>query len=349
MQYELDGPGVSDFLERVTPSSVGSLKNHRSTLSCFLDEETGGIIDDTVLARLADDRLYFVTNAGTRTKVNKHLRAEIDRWNEVDGKPAVALKQLPQHGLLALQGPHAVALLKPLLERPQDNILRDLYFGQSIFARLRLPDGTLTSQILVSRGGYTGEDGVELSIPSPEETRSVAHLLLDASGEDKLRLAGLAARDSLRLEAGMCLYGHDMDENTTPVEASLTWIIGRDRRTPDTATFHGAQRILQQLRPRLEGGGVERRRVGLIVSAPAREGKRIIDRDGHDVGVVTSGGPSPTFGKNIAMGYVRYGSHKNETALGVDIRGKVRDAWVTKMPFINVQYHKAPRPASVRN
>jgi aminomethyltransferase len=173
----------------------------------------------------------------------------------------------------------------------------------------------------------------------------VTEALLEAGGPEKVQFAGLGARDSLRLEAGMCLYGHDLDESTTPVEAGLSWIIPKERRTAD-AGYYGAEVIAKQLVAKSKGGaGVERRRIGLIVEgAPAREGAEIVSRaEGKEsvkLGVVTSGCPSPTLGKNIAMGYVKDGFHKAGTEVDVLVRGRARKAVITKMPFVPTKYWK---------
>lgn len=224
----------------------------------------------------------------------------------------------------------------------EDVGLKALYFGQCISVPITSPDlvgpDPTQTDILISRGGYTGEDGFEISIP-PALTLSFTQHLLHAGGKDRLRLAGLGARDSLRLEAGMCLYGHDLNDDTTPVEAGLSWVVHQDRRA--AGGFHGAETILQQLRPAKEGGGVKRRRVGLIVEgAPAREGADIVGEGEEVIGNVTSGCPSPTLGKNIAMGYIRSGMHKAGTEVGVIVRGKRRGAVVTKMPFVKTNYWK---------
>ena len=178
-------------------------------------------------------------------------------------------------------------------------------------------------------------------MPDPETTVKVAKALLDAGGRDRIRPAGLGARDSLRLEAGMCLYGHDLSEDTTPVEAGLSWVIGRDRRSGES-NFHGSHVLLKQLKPKREGGGTLKKRVGLIVEGvPAREGAQIRTRDDQRaIGKVTSGGPSPTLGKNIAMGYVETGFNQAGTELQVRIRGKSRNAQVVKMPFLPSRYWK---------
>lgn len=228
----------------------------------------------------------------------------------------------------------------------EDVELKALYFGQCKHVTLNLapkqssdPD----TPILISRGGYTGEDGFEISIP-PALTVAFTTHLLESGGRERLRLAGLGARDSLRLEAGMCLYGHDLDDKTTPVEAGLSWIVHKDRRA--SGGFHGDETILRQLRAVKDGGSPPtRRRVGLIVEgAPAREGADITNPTGTDsaemVGRVTSGCPSPTLGKNIAMGYIKNSLHKAGTPIEVLVRGKKRKAEVVKMPFVKSQYWK---------
>ena len=255
---------------------------------------------------------------------------------------------LDHWGLIALQGPLSADILqRALVTAGVDNVdLKALYFGQCKYITIELPlqqSSDLAPPILVSRGGYTGEDGFEVSIP-PELTVPFTNHLLESGGSEKLRLAGLGARDSLRLEAGMCLYGHDLDDKITPVEAGLSWIVHQDRRA--RGGFHGDKTILEQLRPVKDGGSPpKQRRVGLIVEgAPAREGAVIIDPTGPEpaevVGKVTSGCPSPTLGKNIAMGYIKSPLHKAGTPVEVLVRGKRRKAEVVKMPFVKSQYWK---------
>jgi len=341
VQRHLSGPGAADFLRAVTPSAADELGLHRSTLSALLWRDTGGIVDDTVVSRLGDELFYLVTNAACRDKDDRYLADELAAWA---GRP-VAHEELAGWGLLALQGPLAAELLGEVLADGEAADLPGVLFGSSLFARVRLAGGELSSPLLVSRGGYTGEDGFEISTP-PDEAAAVAEALLARGGPERLRLAGLGARDSLRLEAGMCLYGHDLDDTTTPAEAGLGWIVPKSRRG-DGAGFHGAAAILPQLVPAAKGGkGVARRRVGLVVSgAPAREGAEIVSGEGEVVGTVTSGCPSPTLGKNIAMGYVKDGLHKAGTELAVVVRGKRRGAVVTKMPFVPTKYWKGPASA----
>ncbi|AEO54274.1 hypothetical protein MYCTH_2313750 [Thermothelomyces thermophilus ATCC 42464] len=348
VQRVFSGPGAARFLQRVTPSGLEALPVHRSTLSCLLrDDGSGGIVDDCVITRLPGDRFYVVTNAACRDKDDAYLAREADKWNR--SSPAADGWEVKEErwglgGLIALQGPDAAGILAGVLEAGGLDLTQVL-FGQSFFAKIRLAGGKVSSPVLVSRGGYTGEDGFEISIPA-EEAIAVTEALLEAGGPDKVQLAGLGARDSLRLEAGMCLYGHDLDESTTPVEAGLSWIIPKERRTAD-AGFYGAEVISKQLvSPAKGGSGVARRRIGLIVEgAPAREGAEIVSRaegsnDRIQLGVVTSGCPSPSLGKNIAMGYVKEGFHKAGTEVDVIVRGRPRKAVVTKMPFVPTKYWK---------
>ncbi|KAF2120858.1 hypothetical protein BDV96DRAFT_485287 [Lophiotrema nucula] len=334
VQHEFSGPGAEAFLQSITPSDLTLLPDFNSTLSTFLHRETGGIVDDTVITRLSDDKFYVVTNAGCREKDLAYIASELEAWNG-DSNEAVEWQVLEKQGLVALQGPLAAVILKEVLDNESTKALDTLYFGQSRYATIKGTD----AKVLVSRGGYTGEDGFEISIP-PYATAAITEYLLD-SAKDKLRLAGLGARDTLRLEAGMCLYGHDLDDSITPVEAALSWIIGKDRRAK--GGFHGDSVILQQLKKKSEGGGVSRRRVGFIIEgAPAREGAEVVNAEGEKIGNITSGCPSPALKKNIAMGYIKDGLHKSGTEVEVLVRGKRRKATVTKMPFIPSKYFKAP-------
>lgn len=291
-----------------------------------------------MITRLGPETFYIVTNAACREKDTAYLTEQIGDFT-AEGGQKIDWEVLDGWGLVALQGPLSAAVLENVLVDRAEAKLHQLYFGQSRFLRLRLRSGDASVPVLASRGGYTGEDGFEISLP-PDTVASVTESLLQSAGTEKLRLAGLGARDSLRLEAGMCLYGHDLDDSTTPVEAGLSWIVGRDRRTG--GGFLGSDVILRQLKPIKDGGGgVSRRRVGFIVDgAPAREGAEIVDAEGDVIGKVTSGCPSPTLGKNIAMGYVKSGHHKAGTEVGVVVRGKRRTAKVTKMPFVASKYWK---------
>lgn len=312
---------------------------HRSTLSVFLHPKTGGIVDDTIITRLGSEEFYVVTNAACRDKDISYLTTHLTNFKSGFPSQPVEWEILEDWGLVALQGPLSSQILKSVLSDPKTANLETLYFGQSKFLSITLADGSSSPPLLVSRAGYTGEDGFEISTP-PGSVPAVSETLLKAGGEDKVRWAGLGARDSLRLEAGMCLYGHDLDDSTTPVEAALGWVVGKDRRSE--GGFFGDEIIQGQLKPVKNGGaGLSRRRVGMVVEgAPAREGAEIVDEAGTVIGKVTSGCPSPSLGRNIAMGYVKEGFHKSNTELGVLIRGKTRKATVTKMPFVASKYWK---------
>ena len=320
-------------------------------------------MDDTVITRLGPEAFYIVTNAACREKdmayLSKHIKDYTAEEGHDDSEARINWEVLDGWGLIALQGPLSSSILEPLIMEP-DVDLKRIPFGQSRFLTLCISSSsspTTFPPVLVSRGGYTGEDGFEISTP-PELTQPITQSLLGSAGPDKLRLAGLGARDSLRLEAGMCLYGHDLDDSTTPVEASLGWIVGRDRQ-PDVSagstSFLGADVILKQL----QSGEIPRKRIGLIMTddrAPAaREGASIVsipptnnNNDNNDsinpdeppiIGKVTSGSPSPTLGKNIAMGYITSPDHRKQgSQVGIVVRGKVRRAEVVRMPFIKLNY-----------
>lgn len=209
-------------------------------------------MDDTVVTKHADDAFYVVTNAGRRKEDLAWFRSKLDEWNigsVAKEKGKVELEVLENWGLLALQGPEAATILQGLTAFD----LKSLTFGRSAFVPLE------GFNVHVARAGYTGEDGFEISIP-PAQTLELTKMLL----RPPVQLTGLGARDSLRLEAGMCLYGHDLDENTSPVEAGLTWVIGKERR--EKGGFIGAENVQKHIKE-----GPPRRRVGLIVEgAPAR-------------------------------------------------------------------------------
>jgi len=353
VQRMFTGPGAAQFLQRVTPSDIEGLGEHRSTLSTLMTTDgTGGISDDTIITRLPEQRFYVVTNAGCRNKDNAYFEAEMAKWNAEPEHQTLQVEQsqLDGWGLVALQGPEAEAVLAETLANPEELDLKKLLFGQSAYAKLKLAGTEISSPLLISRGGYTGEDGFEISIPV-DESVGVTEAILATGGPERVQFAGLGARDSLRLEAGMCLYGHDLNDTITPVEAALSWIIPKERRKAD-AGFYGAEVIAKQLVPKSKGGsGVQRRRVGLLVEgAPAREGAEIVTRategaESRKIGVVTSGCPSPTLGKNIAMGYVEDGLHKSGTEVDVLVRGRPRKAVITKMPFVPTKYWKGVAPA----
>ncbi|XWW93030.1 hypothetical protein V2A60_000958 [Cordyceps javanica] len=341
VQHIFKGPDAAAFLERVTPSAWATQGHMQSKLTTFLWPGTGGIVDDTVITRLGEDEYYVVTNGACLDKDTKYIDEQLGQFGG-----AVEWTRLDNSGLFALQGPQAAEILAQVIDRDYADVdLKSLYFGNAVWAQLKLAGGAKTHPVLISRGGYTGEDGFEVSFngklyPAFDTTTPAVEALLAAAGPERLQMSGLGARDSLRLEAGMCLYGHDLDDTITPVEAGLSWIIPKERRATD-AGFHGAEVVVPQMTPRSKGGaGVQKRRVGLVVEgAPAREGATI-QKDGETIGTITSGVPSPTLGKNIAMGYIKDGQHKSGTEVDVVVRGRKRKAVVAKMPFIQTRYWK---------
>ncbi|CAG8466635.1 2612_t:CDS:2 [Paraglomus occultum] len=314
--HRLTGKDRIAFLEKLIVADVQNLPSGKSTLSVFTNEN-GGIIDDTVICK-HDDHIYIVSNAACAEKDLAHMRTELDKFQKSGGD--VELDVITDHGLLALQGPKSAEVLQNILN--QD--LNDFKFMNGRFMKIK------GIECHVARSGYTGEDGFEIAVPGPEATH-LSEILLS---NPVVRLAGLGARDSLRLEAGLCLYGHDLDDTTTPVEAGLTWTIGKRRR--EEGGFIGAEKILPQIKD-----GVARRRIGLVVEgAPARENAEILSESGETIGKVTSGGPSPSLKKNIAMGYVKSGYHEQGTDLQVKVRNRLQKANVVKMPFVPARYHK---------
>ncbi|MBR0679644.1 glycine cleavage system aminomethyltransferase GcvT [Roseomonas eburnea] len=307
-QAELVGEGAAAALERVTPADVQGLKPGRQRYG-LLTMEDGGILDDFMVANLGD-RLFLVVNAS-----RKHL--DLPRIAAV--LPAgVALKPLPDRALIALQGPGAVAAIATLAP----GIAGLSFMGVGSFEIAGVP-------ALVSRSGYTGEDGVEVSVPA-ERAEAFARALLALPG---VQAAGLGARDSLRLEAGLCLYGNDIDETTSPVEAALTWTIGKRRRTE--WNFPGADRVREEL-----ANGTRRLRVGIRPEGrqPARGHTPVHAPGGAAIGEITSGGFGPSLNGPMAMGYVAREHAADGTALELMVRGKALPARVAPTPFVPHRY-----------
>lgn len=337
---------------KITPSSVDKLEDNRSTLSCLLEEGTGGIIDDCVITRLGPESFYFVTNAGRRKEDLEFLEKEIEAFRQTHDpktrESVINWQVLDNRALIALQGPSAAAVLQSLVTVGEASVEADLstlHFGQCRQLHLTFPDGTHTpSRLLVSRTGYTGEDGFEISIPieqDPTLPTRITKLMLESPD---VRLAGLAARDSLRLEAGMCLYGHDLSTAQTPPSGSMAWIVSQDRRdrSSPSSNFNGSSVILAQI---AGDSPLQERRVRFNVEAgpPAREGASIVSLEdtSSPIGVVTSGLPSPSLdGANLAMGYVKTGYQKGGTELGVLVRKKLRKAKVTWKPWVATKFYK---------
>ncbi|ODQ67316.1 aminomethyltransferase [Nadsonia fulvescens var. elongata DSM 6958] len=323
LQHKFSGPDAVKLLEIVTPGDIQGLSDFNSTLSVLLNDK-GGIIDDTIITRWDKDTFYVVTNAGCRDKDLAFLKSEIQ-------KNGLSVNhEIIYGGLLALQGPKAAQTLQQFTSAD----LSKLTFGSSTFLNL----GSF-GDVHVARGGYTGEDGFEISITDPKAAVDFAKALIEEKSDTVIPV-GLAARDSLRLEAGMCLYGHELNESITPIEAGLAWVIGKNRRQlgDSAANFNGAQTILSQLNNKKEL--VFKTRIGFTSKGPAaRENCDIFVRD-EKVGIVTSGSPSPSLGGNIGMAYINKPYNKIGTDITILVRGKPRSATVAKMPFLQPNYYR---------
>ncbi len=306
-QVRLDGADAARALETLVPGDIAGLAPGRMRYT-LLTNDQAGIIDDLMVTNRGD-HLHLVLNAARKDIDTAHLRRHV-----------ASLTPLPGHALLALQGPEAAAILDRLA--PGAGTL-----GFMASAALSI-DGI---DCVASRSGYTGEDGFEISVPGDAATRLARRLL----AEPEVKPAGLGARDTLRLEAGLCLYGHDIDETTTPVEADLAWAIGKRRRAE--GGYPGAAIVAQQLE-----AGAPRRRVGIKPDdrAPARDGADIVASDGRVIGRITSGGFGPTVGGPIAMGYVAPEFTAPGTPLGLVVRGTTRPARVAALPFVPHRYSR---------
>jgi aminomethyltransferase len=316
-QLFLSGEGVEPAVEALLPIDLASLKRYAPRYSLLLDEN-GGVLDDLMVTRW-DSGFYLVVNGATKWDDIAHLREHLP--------DEVTLNHLEDSALLALQGPEAFAALDRLTtgETP----LADLTFMKGCTFTLAGVDAW------ISRSGYTGEDGFEISVPA-DTAAHVADLLC---AQPEVRPIGLGARDSLRLEAGLPLFGHDLTPDTTPVEADLAFAINKRRRAE--GGFPGAERILAQL-----ASGPARLRVGLALEGrmAAREGATVLSGN-ESVGNVTSGGFSPSLQRPIAMAYVDKSHAAPGTELAVEMRGKLLPARVVPMPFVPHRYHrKGDRP-----
>lgn len=313
-QCRISGADAIAQFERFVPGDYETLKAGRQKYSLLLNAE-GGIIDDLMAGKPDHDGLFVVVNAGNKDEDFAFWSANL----QGDAK----LKVLDDRALIAIQGPEAAEVMAQ-----HEPVLAEMGFMDC--ARLML----FGVDCFVSRSGYTGEDGYEISVPASDADRIWDAILEDA----RVKPIGLGARDSLRLEAGLPLHGHDIDPSTSPVEGALTFALSKSRK--EAANFNGAERIMKEL-----ADGPSRVRVGLSVKegAPAREGAEIADADGNVIGTVTSGGPSPTLGRNIAMGYVPPRYAELGTELKVIVRGKPAAAEVIAMPFVAQRYYRKPK------
>ena len=314
-QLLFHGPNLDKALETLLPGDLQSLKDGRLRYSMLLGED-GGIVDDLMATRRGE-HFYLVVNGATKAGDIEQFERRLPR--------EIAFDHMKEQSLLALQGPEAVAVLEALIPG-----VAELSFMQAGLFRWN------DRPLWISRSGYTGEDGFEISVAS-RDVEALANALV---ADERVKPIGLGARDSLRLEAGLPLYGHDLAGHITPVMADLLFAIGKRRRAE--GGFPGAIRILGEI-----DNGPLQKRVGLLVDGkqPVREGALILDREGNEIGRITSGGHSPTLGRPIAMGYVATAQAVPGTFLKLEQRGKLFQAQVTPMPFVPHQYHRKPQGA----
>ena len=303
-------------LEKVLPMDVLGLEIGRQRYG-FLTTDEGGILDDLMFSNRGD-HIFVVLNAACKDSDIKYLRSLLE--------PNISIKEIESRALIALQGPASEAVLGKYHPQIENMKFMDVE--------------TLTidgAECWISRSGYTGEDGFEISIPA-EAAEPITRSILS---NQNVEFIGLGARDSLRLEAGLCLYGHDIDQATTPVEASLTWAIQKARRSNGSRAsgFIGSEIILKQL-----AGGTNKKRVGLLpqTRAPMREGVEIFatETSREAIGKITSGGYGPTVGYPIAMGYINSEYANSEDDLFGELRGKRVPVKVSNLPFVPLNFKR---------
>ena len=310
-QIRLQGNNVINKLQEILPSNISDIKNGQQRYTVLLNDQAG-IVDDLMVSRYKDD-LILVVNAACKEKDLNYLKQHLD--------DSVTVELLNDRSLIAIQGPTSVNILQRL-----NSECMNLTFMQCGLYDLK------SSRCFISRSGYTGEDGFEISIPNDQVDHIVTTLLEHAD----LELAGLGARDTLRLEAGLCLYGHDIDDTITPLEAGLGWVISKQRLEASTA-YPGRDIIQQQMVQ-----DVKRQRTGLVVEAktPVREQNKILDSDGNIIGHVTSGSYSPSLNRPIAIAMLDKSFIKNNTELLAEVRRRTYPVRVTSLPFVPHRYHK---------
>lgn len=313
-QVRLTGPDAAAALETLVPVDIIDLPAGTQRYALFTNE-SGGVMDDLMVAN-AGDSLFVVVNAACKEQDIAHMQKHLAGRCKIE--------VLEDRALLALQGPAAGAVMARLAPET----------AKMIF----MATATVTlagAQCYISRSGYTGEDGFEISVPA-DKAEALARELLS---HPEVAAIGLGARDSLRLEAGLCLYGHDLDVNTSPVESSLLWALSKPRRADGARPggYPGADVVLVHV-----AGGVARKRVGLRPNTrvPVREGTELVDASGRKVGIVTSGGFGPTLEAPVAMGYVDTALAKPGTALSAMVRGKPVPVEVASTPFVPQRYFR---------
>lgn len=313
-QLIISGDGVVTALEALVPVDLGALEINQQSYALFTNEE-GGVIDDLMITRLGENQFFLVINAACKEKDISHMRAKLKGFE---------IELLEERALLALQGPRAKDVLAKYISG-----LENLGFMWGMHSEIEGID------CYINRAGYTGEDGFEISVNN-SEAEKLARLLLI---HKEVEAVGLGARDSLRLESGLCLYGHELNEEITPVEAGLIWSISKSRRHDGAKAggFPGAGKILEQIQT-----GAMIKRVGLKIEGriSAREGAKLVSEDGVKIGEVSSGGFGPTIGSPVALAYVQKDFAEVGTELQAVVRNKKLSAVVCKLPFVPQSYYR---------
>ncbi|KEQ13155.1 glycine cleavage system aminomethyltransferase GcvT [Endozoicomonas numazuensis] len=315
-QIRLTGNNPAKALEALVPVDIIDLPERKQRYALFTNEQ-GGVMDDLMVTNEGNNSLYVVVNAACKDQDIAHMQALLPE--------DVILEVLDDRALVAIQGPEAKTVMARLAPETEKMVFMD-----SVHMTI---EGV---EVYISRSGYTGEDGFEISIPQADAD-TFCRMLLD---QPEVEFIGLGARDSLRLESGLCLYGHDLDTETTPIESSLIWAISKNRRNGGERAggFPGADKILSQI----ENKDFSRKRVGLMGSsrAPVREGTEVVNAEGEKIGVVTSGTFGPTIGAPVAMAYVSVEYAALETEVFALVRGKKLPMTVSRMPFIEQRYYR---------
>lgn len=315
-QITLEGDNVDAFLEKLTPSKISALKDNVAKYTVFTNED-GGMIDDLIVTRLSDNKFFAVINAGCKDKDIEWIKSHLP--------DNITLTHFEERALIAIQGPKTENVVRSVL---------GLDLSTQGYMRYSEADSDY-GLLFISRLGYTGEDGFELSVPHER-----AAALWDAlAAHTDVKPVGLAARDSLRLEMGYPLYGHDIDATTSPIEADIAWIMGKMTNTG----FIGAERVMNEAQ-----NGASRKRVGIKITGRgvAREGAEIYSKEGAKIGELTSGGFSPTLQAAIGQGYIDTEFAQDGTEVIVRVRSREIEAVIAPMPFVKARTKQANKKAA---
>ena len=318
-----------EFLEKMVVADTKEIKPGHASLSVIMNKQ-GGIVDDTIITNMGG-YISMIVNGACKNKdwayFQKVLAEEFPNAGD-----RIKLEFPQDKALIALQGPRAADVFQNVLGTSLD-------LSRMSFLTAKVHNiAKIDAECMISRCGYTGEDGFEIAVPK-EKAIALAELFLNekCGGREQItKMTGLGCRDTLRLECGMCLYGHELNESIGPIESQLSWTIGKRRK--QEGGFYGYEIIKKQM-----GSGVPMRRCGFLTSGmAAREQTEIFDDKGNKVGHVTSGAYSPTLKRPIGMAYVKVPLHKNGTKLQVNNRGKMQPITISKIPFVETKYYRAP-------